>query len=85
MDLNKEQKDGIVSLIINFLDGKKSHIAALWILCSALAWGGTYILSVYAGMNPVLAEGIRTVVEWCGWVGGAMAVNFLRLAIDKSK
>lgn len=83
MKISEEEKKGIVSLLIDYFDGKKTYMAAAVVLFSGLTWVGTYLLSAFGNMDPVLASGIRTIVEFCGAMAAGLIPVFLRMAISK--
>ena len=85
MKLNDAEKKGIIMLLTEYFDGKKTHLAGVVIILSAIAWIGSYVLSAYGAINPILAEGIRNIVEFAGWLGGGLGAVFLRMALSKSK
>lgn len=83
--MNDQVKQGIISILVDYFDGKKSHLAAAAVAISGASWLLFSALSYFGGMDPVFATGLQKIAEGAGWVSAGLWGAFIRLALSKAE
>ena len=81
--MNETEKQAFSYLITVYFDGRKTKLAAWVVVLSCVSWVGSYVLQIYSGMDPQLAELVRGILGGVGGISGGLAMLFQRMATDK--